>query len=402
MHVFDDKKPSFFDTRFIQFMGGKNTIFALILIVLIGLAIFIFDLVSFVFNPLTVFLGNVVLPIILATIVYYLLRPVLRLLEKMKIPRIWGILILFVAVVGLLTLLVFLIFPFLKTQSIRFVENFPEDFRMLVNNITVWLQGSIFSDYYATVEEDFNEMIQELPTQIGVFFQDTFTRIASGVTSIIGAITSFILAIVTVPFIVFYLLKDGEKLPQYVLRLLPPRMREETADVFLGIDKQISSYIQGQLLVSAAIGFMVFIGFSIIQMPYALLLGAIAMVTSVVPYLGPIIAITPAVIIALVMSPWMLLKLAAVWTVVQLVEGKFISPQIMGRTLHIHPITIIFVLITAGALFGVAGVILGIPGYAIVKVIVTHFFRLFKMRYNRYEPVVENHYEYISKTNKVE
>lgn len=402
MHVFDDKKPSFFDTRFIQFMGGKNTIFALILIVLIGLAIFIFDLVSFVFNPLTVFLGNVVLPIILATIVYYLLRPVLRLLEKMKIPRIWGILILFVAVVGLLTLLVFLIFPFLKTQSIRFVENFPEDFRMLVNNITVWLQGSIFSDYYATVEEDLNEMIQELPTQIGVFFQDTFTRIASGVTSIIGAITSFILAIVTVPFIVFYLLKDGEKLPQYVLRLLPPRMREETADVFLGIDKQISSYIQGQLLVSAAIGFMVFIGFSIIQMPYALLLGAIAMVTSVVPYLGPIIAITPAVIIALVMSPWMLLKLAAVWTVVQLVEGKFISPQIMGRTLHIHPITIIFVLITAGALFGVAGVILGIPGYAIVKVIVTHFFRLFKMRYNRYEPVVENHYEYISKTNKVE
>ena len=402
MHVFDDKKPSFFDTRFIQFMGGKNTIFALILIVLIGLAIFIFDLVSFVFNPLTVFLGNVVLPIILATIVYYLLRPVLRLLEKMKIPRIWGILILFVAVVGLLTLLVFLIFPFLKTQSIRFVENFPEDFRMLVNNITVWLQGSIFSDYYATVEEDFNEMIQELPTQIGVFFQDTFTRIASGVTSVIGAITSFILAIVTVPFIVFYLLKDGEKLPQYVLRLLPPRMREETADVFLGIDKQISSYIQGQLLVSAAIGFMVFIGFSIIQMPYALLLGAIAMVTSVVPYLGPIIAITPAVIIALVMSPWMLLKLAAVWTVVQLVEGKFISAQIMGRTLHIHPITIIFVLITSGALFGVAGVILGIPGYAIVKVIVTHFFRLFKMRYNRYEPVVENHYEYISKTNKVE
>ncbi|MFC4356245.1 AI-2E family transporter [Chryseomicrobium palamuruense] len=383
-------------------MGGKNTIFALILIVLVGLSIFIFDLVSFVFNPLTVFLGNVVLPIILATIVYYLLRPVLRLLESLKIPRIWGILILFIAVIGLVTLLVFLIFPFLKTQSIRFVENFPEDFRILVNNITVWLQGSMFSEYYATVEEDFNEMIQDLPAQIGVFFQDTFTRVASGVTSIIGAITSFILAIVTVPFIVFYLLKDGEKLPQYVLRLLPPRMREETADVFQSIDKQISSYIQGQLLVSAAIGVMVFIGFSIIQMPYALLLGSIAMVTSVVPYLGPIIAITPAVIIALVMSPWMLLKLAAVWTVVQLVEGKFISPQIMGKTLHIHPITIIFVLVTSGALFGVAGVILGIPGYAIVKVIVTHFFHLFKMRYNRYEPVVDNHYEYVSKTNKVE
>lgn len=400
--MFEEKKPSFFETRFIQFLGGKNTIFALLLIVLIGLAIFIFDLVSFVFNPITVFLGNVVLPIILATILYYLLRPILRLLERWKIPRIWGILILFLALAGLITLLIVLVFPFLKEQSIRFVENFPEDFSTLINNLTIWLQGSMFSDLYSIVEEDINVIIQDLPSQVGMFFQDTFTRIATGLTSFIGALTSFILAIVTVPFILFYLLKDGEKLPQYVLRMLPPRMREETAHVFSDIDHQISSYIQGQLMVSAAIGVMVYIGFEIIQMPYALLLGAIAMVTSVVPYLGPIIAITPAVIIALVDSPILLLKLAVVWTVVQLIEGKFISPQIMGRTLHIHPITIIFVLITAGSLFGVAGVILGIPGYAIVKVIVTHFFRLLKSRYNRYEPVVENHYEYISKTNKVE
>ncbi|WP_342525568.1 AI-2E family transporter [Chryseomicrobium sp. FSL W7-1435] len=400
--MFDEKKPGFFETRFIQFLGGKNTIFALILLVLIGLTIFIFDLVSFVFNPLTVFLGNVVLPIIIATILYYLLRPVLRLLEKMRIPRIWGILILFIAIIGLITLLVFLVFPFLKEQTIRFIENFPEDFSQLINNTTLWLQTSIFSGFYSTIETDINERIQDLPSQLAMFFQDTFTRVATGITSFIGAITSFILAIVTVPFILFYLLKDGEKLPQYVLRLLPPRMRVETAQVFTDIDRQISSYIQGQLLVSATIGFMVFIGFSIIQMPYPVLLGAIAMVTSVVPYLGPVIAITPAVIIALVQSPFMLLKLAAVWTVVQLVEGKFISPQIMGKTLHIHPITIIFVLVTAGSLFGVPGVILGIPGYAIVKVIVTHFFRLFKMRYNRYEPTVEQHYEYISKTNKVE
>ncbi|MFP3821859.1 AI-2E family transporter, partial [Bacillus sp. SIMBA_008] len=87
------------------------------------------------------------------------------------------------------------------------------------------------------------------------------------------------------------------------------------------------------------------------------LLAVIAACTSVVPYLGPTIAITPAIIIALVTSPFMLLKLAIVWTVVQLVEGKLISPQIMGKNLHIHPITIIFVLLTAGKLFGVVGII---------------------------------------------
>ena len=88
----------------------------------------------------------------------------------------------------------------------------------------------------------------------------------------------------------------------------------------------------------------------------------------------------------------MLIKLAIVWTVVQLVEGKFISPQIMGKSLSIHPITIIFALLTAGSLFGVPGVILGIPGYALLKVLVTHLFRMFKRRYNRFEEA--EHYKY--------
>jgi len=109
--------------------------------------------------------------------------------------------------------------------------------------------------------------------------------------------------------------------------------------------------------------------------------------------LGPIIAITPAAVIAIVTSPFMLVKLALVWTVVQLVEGKFISPQIMGKSLHIHPITIIFVLLTAGSLFGVPGVILGIPGYALLKVLVTHMYKLFKRRYNRHETEVNHHFE---------
>jgi predicted PurR-regulated permease PerM len=170
-------------------------------------------------------------------------------------------------------------------------------------------------------------------------------------------------------------------------------MRKEVTDIFHDMDKQISSYIQGQILVSMCIGAMVTIGFLIIGMKYALLLGFLAMITSVVPYLGPVIAITPAVIIALVTSPLMLIKLAIVWTIVQLIEGKFISPQIMGKSLSIHPITIIFVLLTAGSLFGVPGVILGIPGYAIFKVLVTHLFKLFKQRYNRYEDDVHQKYD---------
>lgn len=386
------EKTSFFSTRFIQFLGGRNTLYLMLLILLLGLIIWIFDVVSFVFYPMQVFLANVVLPVILATIGYYLLRPLLRLLIRLKIPKIWGILIIFLGLIGLFTLLILLVFPFLKTQLTNLIQDFPGYFMELVISIDAFLKTSIFSSYYANLEFDVNIILQQLPEDIGNTLQDAVGGVASGIGKVISTLTGLILAIVTVPFILFYLLKDGEKLPQYILNLLPPRMREDTRQVMKDADKQISAYIQGQILIAFCIGSMVFIGFLIIGMDYALLLGVLAMVTSVVPYLGPIIAIAPAAVIAVVTSPFMLFKLAIVWTVVQLVEGKFISPQIMGKSLHIHPITIIFVLLTAGSLFGVPGVILGIPGYALLKVLVTHIYKLFKRRYNRHETELDHHY----------
>ncbi|WP_203249220.1 AI-2E family transporter [Sporosarcina beigongshangi] len=378
----------------IRFLGGRSTLFVLVSILLIGLIILLFNRISFIFYPITVFFSTVVLPVILATIAYYLLRPLLRLLEKIRIPRIWGILILLIGAIGLITALVFLVLPFLKEQFHNLVAEFPSYFSQLLLKIDTFLRTSIFASYYEGLDININKLLETSQGDIGKFFTDTVGGIASGVTSFISAFTGFILAIVTVPFILFYLLKDGEKLPRFFVKMLPPRMRKEATLILREADHQISSYIQGQILVAICIGIMVSIGFLIIGMEYALLLGVLAMFTSIVPYLGPIIAITPAVILAIVSpSPLMLFKLAAVWTIVQLVEGKFISPQIMGKSLQIHPITIIFVLLTAGSLFGVAGVVLGIPGYALLKVLVTHLFKLFKLRYNKYVATENMQYE---------
>ena len=100
--------------RIIRFLGGRATMFVLLSILLIGLIILVFSNVAFVFYPIKVFFSTVVLPIILATIAYYLLRPILRFLERIRIPRAWGILIIFIGLIGLITLLVFLVYPFLK------------------------------------------------------------------------------------------------------------------------------------------------------------------------------------------------------------------------------------------------------------------------------------------------
>ena len=133
------------------------------------------------------------------------------------------------------------------------------------------------------------------------------------------------------------MLKDGHKFKDYTTKIMPPKFRKDFHDLLEKMSVQVGSYIQGQIIVSFCIGLLLFIGYSIIGLKYALVLASIAAVTSVVPYLGPTIAISPAIVIAIITSPLMLLKLAVVWTLVQFFEGHFISPNVMGKTLKIHP-----------------------------------------------------------------
>src|SRR5690606_9758597 len=315
----EPEKQSFFSTNFIRFLGGTNTLFTLIALVLLGLVIFIFREVSFIFNPLSVFMEAVVLPVVLALILYDLLRPILRVLAGFKIPRTWGLFVIFLGRLGLVTVLFDFVFPFLKSQFQSLIMQFPNYFMQLLTDLDAFLRTSYIGDYYMGSSFDIEELVATLPGNITDTLQNTVTSIISGVTGLISTITSVILSVVIVPFILFYLLKDGEKLPEYFVKLLPPRLRQDTREVLSEADKQLGAYIQGQIIVAFCIGVMIYIGFLIIGMDYALLLGVLAMVTSVVPYLGPAIAITPAAIIALVTSPFMLVKLAIVWTVVQLV-----------------------------------------------------------------------------------
>ncbi|MBX0359587.1 AI-2E family transporter [Halobacillus sp. Nhm2S1] len=367
-------------TPVIRFFGGRKLLFILGVLLLIGLNILVFSSVGFIFDPFLVFIKTVALPLILSIVVYYLLRPIINLLESWRIKRIWGILITLLALVGIITMLVVLIIPFLEKQLISLAEELPRYLQDLINTIDEWLRNSIFSAYYTNLFEDVDGMINQIPDYISSYASET----VEGITNIISTVTNVVVALVTLPFILFYLLKDGHRLPSFIIRMFPPKVRPEVSSVFKGIDHQLSAYIQGQIIVSFCIGLMMYIGFLIIGLEYALLLAAIASVTSVVPYLGPVIAITPALIISIVTSPFMVVKLVVVWTIVQLLEGKFISPQIMGKSLHIHPVTIIFVLLTAGHLFGIVGIILAIPGYAILKVVVSHLYYWFQKRYNRF------------------
>ncbi|ASB90523.1 AI-2E family transporter [Bacillus sonorensis] len=372
--------------RFKQFFLDNKFVLFLLVLLLIGLNILVFTKASFIFTPFIVLVETIALPVVLTGVAYYLLNPIVDFLERKKVKRIYSILLLYIVIIGLITISIVSVIPLLREQIMSLVDNFPRYVHIVEDQIKQLIGSQFFNQAQQTLNINLTDLASKISDQASTILNSTFT----GVGTFIGAVTEVVISIVTVPFILFYLLKDGKKLPLFILKFVPTRLREQTYVVMSEMNHRLSSYIRGQIIVSFCIGCLLFIGYLIIGLDYASLLALVAACTSIVPYLGPTIAITPAIIIALVTSPFMLVKLIIVWTVVQLFEGKFISPQIMGKNLHIHPVTIIFVLLTSAKLFGVIGVILAIPGYAVIKVVVTHLFDWFKNRSDLYEKTNED------------
>jgi len=370
------KNPS----RFMKFIGGRDLFYGLILLILIGVTIFLYHKISFIFHPFIVIFATVSPPVILAFIAYYLMNPIVNLLERFRIKRIWGIIIIILGISGLLTGLVLLTAPAIETQVKGLIQNFPSYLTQMGEGIQSFFKRSFLDSYYEQGYEWLITTLGDIPNQIGDYVGKTY----ESVVNIANTVTQVVVVMITFPIILFFLLKDSAQFKEYILRLLPPKLRGEVNQILVNMDVQVGSYIRGQIIVATCIGILLFIGYSIIGLDYAITLAIIAAVTSVVPYLGPTIAISPAIIIAIVDSPFMLLKLAIVWVAVQFLEGNFISPNVMGITMKIHPLTIIIVLLVGGKLFGIVGMILGIPGYAILKVIVVYLFEIFKLRYNHF------------------
>ncbi|SIC93771.1 putative permease [Mycobacteroides abscessus subsp. abscessus] len=149
----------------------------------------------------------------------------------------------------------------------------------------------------------------------------------------------------------------------------------------LDIDKTLSTYIIGQFIIAFADGVLMYIGYLIIGLDYALVLALFATFLTVVPFLGPLLGIIPAIFVGLMQEPFMVIKILIVLVAVQQLEGNLITPQVMGKRLNIHPLTVILVLLVAGSLYGFIGILVAIPFYSVVKVIVRDFWKFYRLRH---------------------
>jgi len=379
------KKPH---SWFWKWFLNNQAVTSLLVILLILLILLLFTKVSYLFEPVWQFLAIVGLPIILAGILYYLMNPTVDYLERKGIKRIYSIFGLFVLVVGLIVWGVVVIIPKIQEQSMSFADNLPGYLTIIENKVNEILSDPIFSQVQDQIEASNEKLISSLTDIVQNLSRSTIQNLGS----FFGAVATIVLAVITMPFILFYLLKDGRKLAPYFVKFLPTKMRQPSLIVLKEMNDQVSSYIRGQLTVAFAVAVMFMIGFSIIGLDYAITLGIAAGFLNLIPYLGSFLAMIPAVFLGIVGGPVLLIQVLIVFVIEQSIEGRLISPLVLGNELSIHPVTILLVLLTSGKLFGLVGVILGIPVYAAAKVIITHVFEWYtrvSSLYEEEEPILE-------------
>ena len=381
----EQKEKHFTLSWFFKWFLDNKAVTVFLVTLLLGLNIFILSKISFLFIPVIDFLSVVMLPVILSGLLFYLLNPLVDLMEKYKINRVLAISIIFVIIAFLLIIGLAVAIPNLQRQVIIFAQNVPsyiEDADRVIDDLVT---KRLPDDFRPQLEQ----VLAQFSTQATAWASNISSKAVNWVSAIISGTSQVIVALIIMPFMLFYLLRDGKGLRDYITQFLPNKLREPVGKVLSDVNQQLANYVRGQITVAVIVAIMFIIFFKIIGLRYAVALGVTAGVLNLVPYLGSFLAMIPALVLGLIAGPVMLLKVIIVFIVEQTIEGRFVSPLILGSQLNIHPITILFVLLTSGSMFGIWGVLLGIPIYASAKVVISAIFDWYKGVSGLYEPVEE-------------
>lgn len=374
MNQSDEKKITL-SWFFKWFLNSKATI-VLLISLLLFLNVFVFTKISHLFEPVIAFFTVIMLPIIISTLLYYLLKPFVDFFEyRLRVRRTVAIGLVFVIVVALLIWGGAVLVPSIEDQLVNFAKNLPDYLKDIESQISHLLNSRQLSGYNIELKNVFNNFSDTVIKYAQTLSKSAVTW-AGGFASTVARVA---VAIMISPFILFYLLRDGDQLKGYVAQFLPPKLRVPTRRVMSKMNEQLASYVQGQVTVSIVVAIMFSIMFTIIGLNYGIILAIVAGFLNLIPYLGSFVAMIPVFILAFVAGPEMVIKCIIVFTIEQTIEGRFVTPLVIGSKLQIHPITILFVLLTAGTLFGVWGVFLAIPIYASVKVVITEIFEWYKV-----------------------
>lgn len=338
-------------------------------ILLILLIIFLFGKIDYFVWPFKKMIATIFFPILVSGLIYYLIRPFVTFFAK-YVSKNMSILIVYLLFIGA----GYLFFHFTSTPITQQVQQLSHQFPNKVEKISDASLNIVKNNSFG------NSSLRMLEEKASSLSNSFFNHVDQNITNILSTLTSIAMILAIVPFIVFYFLRDDEKLKPALLKNLPVEHVEEGNLILVDIDKTLSAYIIGQCIIALADGILLYIGFCMIGLNNSLVLAIFAMCMTVVPFFGPVIGMIPAVLVALLQSPFMVLKVVLVVIVAQQIDGSLVTPKVMGKKLDLHPLTVIFILLISGAIYGFVGIIIAIPLYSVVKVTLQNVIRFYKLR----------------------
>ncbi|HVL33713.1 MAG TPA: AI-2E family transporter, partial [Actinomycetota bacterium] len=316
---------------------------------LIGIALVIYGFFRYLISPL----GVIFAPIAIAVVVVYLLNPVVSMLERRGLRRGLGVLFVYVLFLAIMSVLFTYLIPAIGRQVTALIDALPGYVQKVVDQVNKIAaeRGSEFRLELSS--EQVFEYLQRNREAIFGFL--------GGVRSVAAGIVHIMITVVIGVILSVYLLLDLPKIQAAFVRVIPRDYRDEAQDVFERVGAALGGFFRGQLFVAAFVGVAsaALLSLPPVKLPFSVLIGFLAGIFNLVPLIGPFLAAIPAVLIGLLSDR----PISALWAglallIVQQIDNHIVSPNVMGRTVRLHPITVMLALLVGGTLAGILGMLI--------------------------------------------
>lgn len=319
---------------------------------------------------------SILTPFFLAFFIAYLLRPVINFIESRlklsRFKRLISIVIVYAGVLGFILISFIYVTPRVYDSIIKLLGGLP----VYIMNLNDWITSNIFQNEWAEkyeIARHAEEFFMSLSLQIS----EITTFVLNNLAALFINLTSTLINIVLGTVISVYMLKDKEKLAEGGKRLLrailPQGRAERTVDSIRQIDSVFSKYFAGIIFDSLLVGLICFCGLLLLNAPNALLASVVVGVSNVIPYFGPLVGMIFVTLITLFVSPAQAFWVFLFVFLLQQFDGHYMGPKIYGSKVGINPLWVILAILIGGGTFGVLGMIIAVPVFAVVKTAIDTF-----------------------------
>ncbi|GAB3289068.1 AI-2E family transporter [Parahaliea aestuarii] len=315
-------------------------------------------------------LQPILLPFVLGALIGYLGDPLVDMLERRGMGRGLGVSVVFLIFTVLLAIALLIAIPALVHQVDALVRKIPDIYRWITDTLLPWLQARFSVPVSALPEIDWTSRLAENWQSLGKATASTLRGITGSGAGLLAGLFNLAL----VPVVAFYLMRDWDILMGKILRMVPKAWQENTSLMVGQADEVLGAFIRGQLLVMLALGVIYSLGLSIVGVQLALVLGMVAGLASIVPYLGFIVGIVSSLLVAWFQFHELsaLLLVALVFGIGQVLESVVLTPILVGDRIGLHPVAVIFALMAGGQIAGFVGVLVALPVSAVIMVFLRH------------------------------